>query len=98
MAEKKEPKLSARARTAAKTLNAYRRLFSTDDGQIVLKDLMQVCNMSRSVIGRDTHETYFNEGMRAVILRIIGTTNMEQQQVERIIVEMNRQIENDVVL
>lgn len=94
MTTKKEP--SKRSTAAAKTINAYRRLFSTEDGQIVLKDLMNSCGFARGIIGRDVQETYFNEGRRSVILGLIGTINMETKQVERLVVEMNREAEDMV--
>lgn len=92
MEQKKEP--SKRSKAAASTINAYRRLFASEDGQIVLKDLMNSCAMSRSVIGRDIQETYFNEGRRSVILGLIGTINMDTKKVEQLIVEMNREAED----
>lgn len=90
--EQKEP--SKRSKAAAATINAYRRLFSTEDGKIVLKDLMNSCGISRSVMGRDVNETYFNEGRRSVVLGLMGTINMKTEQVERLIVEMNRDAED----
>jgi hypothetical protein len=87
---KQEPKMTKRAAEAARTIKAYQRLFSTDDGQIVMKDLMKSCFLSRSVIGADPHETYFNEGVRSVMLRLLQQANIDDKQIERIILEMNR--------
>lgn len=86
--------LNKRAATASKIILAYRRLFATDDGQIVLQDLMKSCHLSTSVIGATSNDTYFNEGARSVILRLLGTINMNEKQVERIIVEMNKESED----
>ena len=94
MSEKKATKRSTKA---AQTINAYRRLFSTDDGQVVLKDLMQSCYLSRSIIGPSVHDTYFNEGVRSVVLRILGTVNMDEKQIERIIIEMNRESDDMLI-
>lgn len=85
-----EEKINKRAATAASRLNAYRRLFSTEDGQLVLKDLMSSCGVLTPVIGKDTHDTYFNEGARSVILRILNTINMTEKDVEKVMIEMNR--------
>lgn len=71
-----------RSAEAEKTIHAYRRLFSTEDGQIVLKDLAKSCFLNRSVIGKDTHETYMNEGVRSVIIRIFQTCEMTEKEIE----------------
>ena len=72
-----------RADEASATLLAYRRLFSTEDGQIVLKDLMNSCFFNRSTIGGDPHETYYNEGVRSVVLRIFETANISSERIEQ---------------
>ena len=73
-----------RAADARSTLNAYRRLFSTEDGKIVLKDLMKCCFFFTPTIGQDSTETFFNEGQRAVILRLLQTSKMNQQQIQQL--------------
>lgn len=88
MEQKKE--LNKRAKAASKTITAYRRLFSTEDGQIVLQDLMSSCFLTRSTIGTTPYETYYNEGARAIVLRLIQQANLDEKQVERIIKEMNK--------
>ena len=73
-----------RADSAEKTINAYRRLFSTDDGKEVLTDLMKSCFFSRTVAGETDRETYMNEGARVVVLRIIETANMTSEQITKL--------------
>lgn len=80
-----------RSTVAAKTIRAYRRLFSTEDGKIVLEDLMKANFIGRSAIGNDTLQTYYNNGKRDLILQILQTCNLEEVQIERLIAEMNRQ-------
>lgn len=53
-------------------LNAlYRRVFSDDDGQLVLEDLHQRCWQRLSSWTPDPFTTAFHEGMRAVLLMIL---------------------------
>ena len=73
-----------RAAQARTTLNAYRRLFSTEDGQTVLKDLMKSCFFLRPSIGKDPYETYTNEGMRMAVLRIVETSKINESQIENL--------------
>lgn len=54
---------------------AYKRLFQTDDGKLVLEDLERFCgfhNTSVSEQSPDAYQTFFNEGKRRVYLRING--------------------------
>lgn len=55
------------------TYRAYQRLFDSEDGKVVLNDLMRSCYFYRTTAEASPHETYFNEGQRAVVLRILET-------------------------
>ena len=51
---------------------AYQRLFETDDGKLVLLDLLAAGNLLQtSVIVDAPHMTSFNDGKRALALHII---------------------------
>lgn len=59
----------------------YRFVFGSEEGERVLKDLMERCFcFGSAAVKGDPHATYFNEGMRAVILKILQMleTNPEQ--------------------
>ena len=53
-----------------KKQEAYRRMFSTADGKIILKDLGYFCFEEDSTFDKDERITSFNEGRRSVILFI----------------------------
>lgn len=56
-------------------IRAYKRLFKTDDGKVVLEDLERFCgfyNTSVSEQDPNAYQTFFNEGKRRVYLRISG--------------------------
>jgi hypothetical protein len=56
----------------ARLQDAYRTVFNTPQGQLVLRHLAKRCNLtSTSVVKGDVHETYVNEGMRRVVLSIL---------------------------
>jgi hypothetical protein len=80
-----------RSKRAEDTVRAYRRLFSTEDGQLVLRDLMRVGFINRSVVGTDTHDTYFNEGIRSVVLRILQTAQMTENEILKLREHMTRE-------
>ena len=85
---------SAKARNV---LQAYRRLFSTPDGETVLKDLMKSCYFFQPSIGRDSHETYFNEGQRAVVARIQTTAHLNESSIEQLAAAINAENASDYV-
>lgn len=85
-----ERKPTKRSLAASATIHAYRRLFSTEDGKLVLEDLMKSNNIGRSVIGNDTHHTYYQEGARNLVLRIIQTCGLEEKSIKMMIDEMNK--------
>ena len=54
---------------------AYRRLFMTDDGKVILEDLEGFCGLYRPSVSEQSPnslQTHFNEGKRRVYLRISG--------------------------
>ena len=56
-----------------KKINAYYRLFNTDDGKIVLDDLRKICNYDNTCVceqSPDALQTMFKEGERRVFLHI----------------------------
>jgi hypothetical protein len=72
-------------------VDSYRRLFRTDDGVKVLKDLMSVCGYSRSSFDENETKMAFYEGQRSVILRLVKTVNMT----DRDVLDMLRNIEQN---
>jgi hypothetical protein len=51
---------------------AYRRLFLTDDGEIVLTDLAEACYGYKNMIDFQRSErVYYNEGLRNAYLHIL---------------------------
>ena len=50
---------------------AYKRIFESDDGNIVIKDLEKRCHfMSTTNVKGDSHESAYMEGQRSVLLFI----------------------------
>ena len=79
---------------AKETILAYQRLFDTADGKIVLKDLMKSCGFNATIVGQDSHETYFNEGARSVVLRINQNCNTSVDALNEMIKSMEEHYED----
>ena len=59
---------------------AYRRLFESPDGKIVLQNLMRSHFMLRNtVVAGDPNLTHFNEGQRAVVLKILTLLHVDEE-------------------
>jgi hypothetical protein len=50
---------------------AYRRVFNTDDGEIVLNDLKARFGFETTTFADNPYQTAFNEGQRATLLLIV---------------------------
>lgn len=74
-----------RKQIASARYRAYRGFFTSDDGKEVLKDMMQACYFRDSIIGKDPYETYYKEGARSVVLRILSTAKMSNEEVNKIL-------------
>lgn len=56
-----------------KTLNAYKKVFSSEEGKEVLADLMKVGRVFESTFDANNPcKTAYNEGIRNIVLRIIN--------------------------
>lgn len=51
-------------------MSAYQKVFDTEEGKIVLLDLMRTHRMFSSTFVKDPYEMAFNEGERNAVLRI----------------------------
>ncbi len=50
---------------------AYKKIFESDDGKVVIKDLEKRCHfMSTTNVKGDSHESAYMEGQRSVLLFI----------------------------
>lgn len=68
------------------TVTAYQRVFATEDGETVLKDLMKLGWFDRSSFAPDNqYETAFREGQRAMVLRVINIVNTDPKYLAELI-------------
>jgi hypothetical protein len=63
----------------------YNRVFDTDDGKVVLDDLMAICGVDTvSADLGNPNITYYNEGARAVGLKIKKIINQKENSNVRV--------------
>ena len=61
---------------------AYKRLFMSDDGKVILSDLRSFCGQDSSSVRDkpiDSYQTVYFEGMRRVFLRINSMINRKEE-------------------
>jgi hypothetical protein len=64
----------------------YENTFKTIDGETVLQDLMAFCHYKDlTFVKGDMYHTAFNEGKRAVILRILSVLNLSEDKLMEIV-------------
>lgn len=66
----------------AETIKAYKRLFESRDGKLVLKDLMKSLHFTHSTFDPIPSVHAFREGQRDALMRILRTTEINVQQFE----------------
>jgi len=88
---------SKRLEKAMAVNNAYKRTFATDEGQIVLEDLMLSTGIisGSSFVPGDPYHTAFNEGRREVVNRIIESINVDPNKFMKIVEAIKDQGEYD---
>lgn len=79
----------ALAKKQKKVATAYKKVFSTPEGKIVLKDMMRSCKFLEADYMGDPNETHFQLGMRFVVSRIFKTMAMPLDHITKMILEAN---------
>lgn len=67
---------------AQEIYKAYYRAFNTEDGKLVLDDLIQNYHNRNSFVQGDPYCTSFNEGTRRVVLDILACITKGENPVE----------------
>lgn len=84
--------LNLRKKKQVDRVVAYRAVFGTEEGKIVLYDLIKQHNVLNSTFSKDPHEHAFKEGERNTVLRILTLLKIDPVQLDALI-EKGRAIE-----
>jgi len=60
---------------------AYKTVFGSEQGQLVLEDLAESCSVSTTVFDGNPHIMSFKEGRRSVILDILKALDMDESAI-----------------
>ena len=64
--------------------NDYKKVFETEEGKRVLKDLQAKCMFNYSVFDKDSLVMAYQSGLRDVYLSIVNIMSMDIEELERI--------------
>ena len=73
----------------------YQRTFQSEHGKKVLHDLMKSSLMITTTFDDDPYRTAFNEGQRALVMRILLTINVDPNQMEELLKMGQSEAHND---
>ena len=73
----------------------YKRLFSSEDGNRVLQDLMVSHYMMGNTMSADPYVTAFNEGQRNVVLRLLKLVKEDVGAIEKRISDVEKEYYNE---
>lgn len=68
----------------ARVVRAYREIFNSEAGKVVLHDLAKSCHVYHSTMDANPNELAYKEGERSVVLRIIRTLNIDPFELDRL--------------
>jgi len=69
-----------RMKKKSNTIKDYQKVFNSPEGKNVLNDLNRTCFLTQSTFTGDTHDSAFNEGQRAVLLRIYSILKTQPEK------------------
>lgn len=73
-----------------RTSGAYRRVFESEDGKIILRHLARAGFLNRSTfVAGDPHQTSLNEGSRRLVLSMMRIAKIDPQ---KLVNEMEEQL------
>ncbi len=73
-----------------RALQAYRRVFATDDGRRVLADLVKASGlMTGAHVEGDSHATHVNIGKQWMVQRVLGFLKMTPDELTQLEKEMS---------
>jgi hypothetical protein len=68
-----------------RVVRAYREVFNSEAGQIVLEDMVKTFHVLNSTYADNQNETYYREGERSVVIRILKTINVDPFKLQEMI-------------
>jgi hypothetical protein len=77
-----------------KLVKAYKNFLSTEDGKLILKDLVRECGMFQNAYRGNRDEMLLREGKRNVLLYILSIINVDLSELIKM-VERQSQGEKD---
>lgn len=81
--------------SSVKLIAQYQELFKTDDGKVVLQDLLKETGVFHSSYSDEPYAMAFNEGKRSVGLRLMKVLKMNTQKLNAILAKIDKDMEEN---
>ena len=78
-------------------LQAYRAVFTTDDGKLVLRHLLKECNVINPIFTDDPNECLRLEGQRRVGMSVLKAVYSDEQKQAEEITEGTKDNEDQII-
>lgn len=82
------------ANKRSEVLSAYRQVFSSEPGKVVLYDIIKICGVLKAGYNPDPYATAFNEGLRSCALRILTILRTNPEKFKAHVEDMEKWEEN----
>jgi len=76
-------------------IDRYKRVFSSEDGSLILSDLMREFHFYSTTAGSTPEEIYFNEGQRSVIISLLEMVNVDTDKYSKHIQTIQKEKQNE---
>lgn len=74
---------------------AYGKVFESEEGRLILHDLMRVTGFQQSPFSEDPYKTAFEAGRQSIVHEIIRAMNVDLTKYLEIVVDSNKAQEED---
>jgi hypothetical protein len=76
------------AKKKREILESYRKVFSSPEGKLILEDLIKSTKFFETIYHEDHSIMAFDEGQRALVLRIISMVRLKPKDIDKMFDEL----------
>jgi hypothetical protein len=80
----KNRKEHQRAEKELRLIQAYKTVFNSDDGKLVLDDILEVCGLTFCSIDENPYVTYANDGKRFVGMHVLSNLEATEEKMREL--------------
>lgn len=86
---------SNRDKKRAETVQRYKKVFGSPDGEEIIKDLIKSCGILNPMFSNDPIVMSYNEGRRSVVLDMINLLDFDEKRIYDLTRQVQKERNND---